>query len=128
MPEMDDQLQTMSIKEQQTGAELVERLEEIPLNSSKLDRTTRIDTLTNPTVRLAIVAFLKENQDVFAWNHEDMPGINTSVMVHRLNVSPSFPPVRQKKRVFAQKRDRAIVEEVSKLQEAGFIKEVYNPD
>ena len=57
-----------------------------------------------------------------------MPGIDTSVMVHRLNVSPSFPPVRQKKRVFAQKRDRAIVEEVSKLQEAGFIKEVYNLD
>ena len=88
----------------------------------------RIDTLTNPTVRLAIVAFLKENQDVFAWNHEDMSGIDPSIMVHRLNVSPSFPPVRQKKRVFAQKRDRAIVEEVSKLQEAGFIKEVYNPD
>ena len=49
-------------------------------------------------------------------------------MVHRLNVSPSFPPVRQKKRVFAPERDRAIVEEVCKLQEASFIREVYYPD
>ena len=57
-----------------------------------------------------------------------MPGINPSVMVHRLNVSPSFSPVRQKKRVFTQERDRAIVEEVHKLQKAGFIKEVYYPD
>ena len=46
-------------------------------------------------------------------------------MVHRLNVSPSFPSIRQKKWVFAQERDQAIVEEVCKLQEAGFIREVY---
>ena len=57
-----------------------------------------------------------------------MPRINPSVMVHRLNVSPSFPPIRQKKRVFAPERDQAIVEEVRKLQEASFIREVYYPD
>ena len=54
-----------------------------------------------------------------------MPGIDPSVMVHRLNVSPSFPPIRQKKRVFALERDQAIAEEVCKLQEASFIREVY---
>ena len=57
-----------------------------------------------------------------------MLGIDPSVIVHRLNVSPSFPPVRQKKRVFAQERDQAIAEEVHKLQEANFIREVYYPD
>nr|XP_023884102.1 uncharacterized protein LOC111996366 [Quercus suber] len=101
MLEMADHLQTMSIEEQRTRAEPVERLEEIPLDSSRLNRTTRIGTLARPTVRLALVAFLKENQDVFAWSHEDMPRINPLVMVHRLNVSPAFPPVRQKKRVLA---------------------------
>ena len=106
----------------------MEKLEEIPLDDSKLDRTTRIGTLASLTVRLALVAFLKENQDVFAWSHEDMPGIDPSVMVHKLNVSTSFPPVHQKKRVFAQERDRTIAEEVSKLQEAGFNREVYYPD
>ena len=48
-------------------------------------------------------------------------------MVHRLNVSPSFPPIRQKKRVFAPERDQAIAEEIRKLQEASFIREVYYP-
>ena len=57
-----------------------------------------------------------------------MPRIDPSVMVHRLNVSPSFPPIRQKKRVFAPKRDRAIAEEVRKLQGASFIREVYYLD
>ena len=56
----------MSIEEQRTRTEPVERLEEIPLDSTKLDKTTKIGTLASPTVRQALVAFLKENQDVFA--------------------------------------------------------------
>ena len=113
--EMDKHLQTMSIEEQKTGAKLIERLEEIPLNSSRLDRTTRIGTLANPMVRQALIAFLKENQDVFTWSHKDMPGIDPSIMVHKLNVSPFFPPVSHKQRVLAQEQDRAIAEEVGKL-------------
>ena len=57
-----------------------------------------------------------------------MPGIDPSVIVHRLNVNPTSSPIRQKKRVFAQKRDIAIAEEVRKLLEADFIREVYYPD
>ena len=49
-------------------------------------------------------------------------------MVHKLNVSPSFLPIHHKKRVFTQERNQAIAEEVGKLQEAGFIREVYYPD
>ena len=54
--------------------------------------------------------------------------IEPSVMVHKLNVSPSFPPIHLKKRVFTQERDRAMVEEVCKLQDVEFIREVYYLD
>ena len=47
-------------------AELVEGLEEILLNNSRPDRTTRIGTLASPLVCQALMTFLKENQDVFA--------------------------------------------------------------
>ena len=57
-----------------------------------------------------------------------MPGIDPLIIVHKLNVSPSFPPIRQKKRVFAQERDRAMAEEVRKLLEVDFIQEVYYLD
>ena len=79
----------------------------------------------NPSVCKELALFLKNNRDVFVWSHEDMPGISPNTMVHRLNVYPSFPPVRQKKRVFAQERDKSIVEKVRKLLEADFIREVY---
>ena len=57
-----------------------------------------------------------------------MPGIGLLVIVHRLNVLPTFPPIRQKKRVFTLERDRAIAKEVLKLQKTGFIREVYYLD
>ena len=50
-----------------------------------------------------------------------MPGIDPSVITHRLNVCPSFKPVRQKKKVFAPERDNAIKDEVQKLIMAKFI-------
>ena len=42
MLEMDNHLQTMNIEEHRMMVEPVEGLEEIPLNNSKPDRTTRI--------------------------------------------------------------------------------------
>ena len=50
-----------------------------------------------------------------------MPGIDLSVIVHRLNVNSASSPIRQKKRVFTQERDKVVAEEVRKLLEAGFI-------
>ena len=41
-----------------------------------------------------LVQFLKKSIDVFAWSHKDMPGIDSSVIIHRLNVYPSSKPVR----------------------------------
>ncbi|XP_075649736.1 uncharacterized protein LOC142620219 [Castanea sativa] len=128
MMEMDDHLQMMNIEEQRTVVELVENLEEVPLDDSRLERTMRIGTLASQSAQQALVTFLKENKDVFSWSHKDMLGIDPSIIVHRLNVSPSFSPIRQKKRVFTPERDQAIAQEVQKLQEADFIREVYYPD
>ena len=57
-----------------------------------------------------------------------MPEIDPSIMVHKLNMSPVFPPICQKKKVFAWERDQAIAEKVCKLQEVDFIREVYYPN
>ena len=128
MIEMKDQQKMMCIGEQRAITKPVEELEKENLDDAWLERMTRIGTLASWLVRQALTTFLKDNQDVFAWSHDDMLGIDPSIIVHKLNVSPSFLPVRQKKRVFAQEQDKAIVEEVRKLLEADFIREVYYPD
>ena len=48
MMEMDDHLQAMSIEEHQTMMEPAENLEEVLLDDSKLDRTTKIGTSLIP--------------------------------------------------------------------------------
>ena len=106
----------------------VERLEEVFLDDSKPNQITRIGTLASSMVHQTLITFFKDNHDVFAWSHEDMLRIDPLVVVHRLNVSPSFPPIYQKKQVFALNQDQAIAEEVHKLLEVDFIREVYYPD
>ena len=79
-------------------------------------------------LRSLLIHFLRQNKDVFAWKQEDMGGINLAIITHRLNVSPSFKPVKQKRRSFASKRQKAINEEVGKLLQAGAIREVEYPE
>ena len=57
-----------------------------------------------------------------------MGGIDLAIITHRLNVSPSFKPIKQKRRSFAQERQKSINEEVGKLFQAGAIREVEYPE
>ena len=125
---MDKQTQTMNIEERRIVAEPTEALEDIPLDEDDLGKSTRIRADLEGKIKKGLVRFLRKNIDVFAWSHEDMPGIDPSVITHRLNVHPSSKPMRQKKKVFAPKRDNAIKEEVQKLTLAKFIRVVYYPD
>ena len=73
MMEMDDHLQAMSIEEHRTTTEPVEKLEEVFLDDSNHERTTKIRTLASPVVRQELTAFLRSNRDIFSWTYEDMP-------------------------------------------------------
>ena len=53
-----------------------------------------------------------------------MGGIDPAVITHKLNISPSFKPIKQKRRSFAPERQKAINEEVNKLLPAKAIREV----
>nr|ABA96681.1 retrotransposon protein, putative, unclassified [Oryza sativa Japonica Group] len=76
----------------------------------------------------ALVSFLRANADVFAWRPADMPGVPREVIEHRLAVRPGARPVRQKVRRQAPERQAFIREEVTRLLEAGFIREVIHPE
>ena len=106
----------------------IEALEEVELVEGKSTMTTKIGTTLSPEIRSMLVQFLKENLDVFAWSHEDMPGISPKVIEHKLNVNPEKKPVQQKQRVFAPEWNQAITNEVNKLLMASFICEVYYPE
>ena len=118
----------MSIEERRVVAEPIEVMEDIPLDENNPEKYTRIKASMERKTKQDLVQFLKKSIDIFALSHKDIPGIDPSVITHRLNVYPSSKHVRQKKRVFAPKRDNAIKEEVQKLTTTKFIQKVYYPD
>ena len=73
--------------------EKLEALETVELVNGEPTKTTRIGTILSPEMRMRLVQYLKENLDIFAWSHEDMLGISTKVIQHRLNVDPKKKPI-----------------------------------
>ena len=57
-----------------------------------------------------------------------MLGIPANIIQHRLNVDPKKKPVQQRRRVFAPKLNKAVMDKVNKLLTANFIREVYYPE
>ena len=97
---MEEQMQTMNIEERRTIAEPIEVLEDVHQDKSNLEGFTRIRTSMEEKTKQDLIQFLKKSTNVFAWSHEDMPEIDPSVITYHLNVSPSYKPVCQKRKVF----------------------------
>ena len=90
---MDEWVQTRNIEERRVVAEPTEALEDIPLDENNPEKYTRVGADMEMKMKQDLVQFLKTSINVFAWSHEDMPGINPSVISHHLNVCPSTKPV-----------------------------------
>jgi hypothetical protein len=97
----------------------VEVMDEFEIGS--LERKIRVGSQLSPPIKESLVAFLRDKADVFSWSHEDMTGIDPSVLTHRMNVDLSHQLVKKKGRSFDPVRNLAISEEVEKLLQAGFI-------
>ena len=110
-----------------TRHEPSEELEHVQIDDNP-EHLAYIGSRLEEDLKHPLIHFLKQNKDVFAWKQEDMGGIDPTIITHRLNVSPSFKPVKQKRRSFSQERQKAINEEVNKLLQAGAIREVEYPE
>ncbi|XP_056691831.1 uncharacterized protein [Spinacia oleracea] len=105
-----------------------EGTEEIELEEGVEERTVRIGTDIDLSLRVNIIGLLREHADIFAFSADEIPGIDPSVMVHRLNVNREVRPVKQKKRTFSTEKNVAIQEEISKLLAAKFMEECDYPE
>ena len=102
-------------------SETPQKVEIVPGDPSKV---LKIGSALSASEKMKLTTFLRENQDVFTWKHEDMLRIDREVIQHRLNVNPEYKPVQQRRRVFAPEHNKAVAEEVEKLLEVVFTREV----
>ena len=78
--------------------------------------------------REELVEFLKRNIDVFAWNSYEAPGVDPDFICHHLNVNSLIIPKKQLPRRPSKEHAEAVRQEVTKLKQAGAIKEVFYPE
>ena len=74
-----------------------------------------------------LVELLRRNVDVFAWDAYKVPRLDPKFICHHLNVNPSITPKRQPPRRPSKEHVEAVKSEVTKLKQAGAIKEVFYP-
>ncbi|KAK0590984.1 hypothetical protein LWI29_034021 [Acer saccharum] len=105
-----------------------EPTEEVALNPEDPSRTVKVGASLSVHVKTQLVTLLRSYEDVFAWGHEDMLGVDPRVISHCLSINPESRPVVQKRRLFNPERSVAIKKEVEKLLSAGSIREVKYPE
>ena len=71
------------------------QLEEVILYPGYPDRTVFIGTSLDPIIKEQLTSFLQDHADCFAWTHEDMVGIDPNVISHKLNIDPTFKPIKK---------------------------------
>ena len=74
-----------------------------------------------------LVDFLRTNIYVFAWDVYEASGVDPNIICHHLNVNPSVTLRRQAPRRLSKEHAKAVKSEVTKLKQAGAIKEVFYP-
>ena len=85
-------------------------LEEVDIGSGDKPWPTFISKKLDPVLREAIIALLKEYRDCFAWNYTEMPGLDRSIVEHRLPLKKGFRPFQQR----ARQMKAEVLEEVKR--------------
>ena len=68
-----------------------------------------------------LIALLKEFKEIFTWSYQDMPGLDTEIVVHRIPVKSECPLVWQALQRMKSEIIQKIKEEVEKQLKAGFL-------
>ena len=64
-----------------------EVMEAINLGTEEERSKVKIGTILSPTIRKKLIDLLREYSDVFTWLYQDMPGLDTDIMVHQVDSS-----------------------------------------
>lgn len=119
---------TAKIAEERTPGDLtMDGMNEVNIGTQGDERLIMIRESLDKEEREALIALLKDYKDVFAYDYDEMPGLDKNLVVHNIGVSPEFNPVKQRSREFPRATALTIKEEVERLLKAKFIKPIQQP-
>jgi hypothetical protein len=105
------------------GFTSADELEKIDLGDGSKPRPTYISAKLEEEYKKELTILLKEFKDCFAWEYYEMLGLDRSIVEHRLLIKPGYRPFQQHPRQCNPKIYPDIKAEITKLLEAGFIRQ-----
>ena len=87
-----DLLRMVKQEEKQIMPHEKEAVENVALEEGK---EVKIGTLIAKDTRQELIELLREFKDIFAWSYQDMPGLNTDIVVHHLPIRQDCKPIQQ---------------------------------
>ena len=93
-------------------------MEEVNLGTMEESRITYISSLLPSDLKEGIIAILQEFKDCFAWNYDEMPRLDISLVEHRLPIKSEFHPFQQPPRRMSKEVELKVKEEIEKLLKA----------
>jgi hypothetical protein len=105
------------------GFTSADELEKIYLGDGSKPRPMYSSAKLDAEYKKELITLLKEFKDCFAWDYYEMSGLDRSIVEHRLPIKPGYRPFQQHLRQCNLKIYPDIKAEITKLPEAGFIRQ-----
>ncbi|RVW96481.1 Retrovirus-related Pol polyprotein from transposon 17.6 [Vitis vinifera] len=100
----------------------------VDFSTADQPRELRIGLDLSSDERDSLIQLLRSYLDIFAWSYEDMPGLDPSIVQHRLPLLPHARPVKQKLRRLHPRWSLQVKEEIQKQLSVGFLSVVEYPE
>ena len=71
-----------------------EPVDTINLGTEEEKKEVKVGTTLGASIKERLIKLLQEYVDVFAWSYQDMPGLDTDIVVHKLPLQPDCPPAQ----------------------------------
>ena len=98
-----------------------ESIEVVNLGTNEEAKELRVGSALQKEVKAKLIKLLKDYMDVFAWSYQDMPGLDTDIVVHHLPLKEDLPPINKNLRRTLPNMDMKIKEEVKKQLSTWFL-------
>jgi len=105
-----------------------EETELVDLGTDCGKKEVKIGTGMTAPIREELMALLKNYQDIFACSYQDMSGLSSDIVQHRLPLNPECSSIKQKLRRMKPETSLKIKEEVKKQFDAGLLAVAQYPE
>ncbi|KAM1189911.1 hypothetical protein ACFX2J_025526 [Malus domestica] len=95
LPESPELVEFLCAEPNKPPPEVQDPLEIIDLGTEEDPRPIQISGLLGVDDRARIICLLQEFKDCFAWHYIEMPGLDSTLVEHRMPIKEGYKPVKQ---------------------------------